>query len=118
MRHSDSHVCKAIHPEVVAAVRAAIPHTADQIVETSRFFKAFGDATRLKILLALAASEMCVCDIAAVLGMQHSAISHQLNTLTRARLVRQRKTGKIVYYSLSDTHVQDMLAQGFEHIKE
>lgn len=117
--HDDTpHECKVIHPEVVAAVRAAVPCTEDQAAAMSRFFKAFGDTTRLKILFALRHAEMCVCDIAAVLGMQHSAISHQLNTLSLARLVRQRKRGKIVYYSLCDAHVESLLTQGLEHINE
>lgn len=118
MIDNDKHECRVIHPEVVAAARAAVSCTEDQAADMSRFFKAFGDTTRLKILLALRRSEMCVCDIAAVLGMQHSAISHQLNTLNQARLVRQRKKGKIVYYSLSDAHVESLLTQGLEHINE
>ncbi len=95
-----------------------MPQDEAMLNELAEFFKVFGDATRIRILFALAAAEMCVCDIAALLGMNHSAISHQLKILSRSKLVRQRREGKLVYYSLSDAHVKRVLAQGFEHISE
>ncbi|MEN6472756.1 MAG: metalloregulator ArsR/SmtB family transcription factor [Syntrophaceae bacterium] len=103
-----------IHPETVKAARSAVPDDGDRVVVLARLFKAYGDPTRLKILFMLAASEMCVCDIAAALGMQHSAVSHQLTVLLRSRLVRQKKQGKAVYYSLSGKHVKALLFQGFD----
>jgi len=78
----------------------------------------FGDTTRIKILYALFASEMCVCDIAALINMTQSAISHQLRILKQARLVKYRKDGKIVYYSLDDEHVKQIFDQGLHHITE
>lgn len=110
--------CRQIHPQTVDMVRGAMPRDDRQFKDLARFFKTFGDATRLKVLIALSSSELCVCDIAAVLGMQHSAISHQLSQLSRQRLVRHRRVGKIIYYSLNDLHVKTMLTQGFEHIGE
>jgi ArsR family transcriptional regulator len=118
MQKASPHACKVIHREVVDRVRKAMPDEEDHISELGRFFKVFGDPTRLKILYALTVSEMCVCDIAALLGMQHSAISHQFTTLNGARLVKQRKRGKVVYYSLRDKHVKTLLSQGLEHITE
>jgi ArsR family transcriptional regulator, lead/cadmium/zinc/bismuth-responsive transcriptional repressor len=110
--------CKQIHPKVVDAVRKAIPKGDHEFKNLARFFKAFGDSTRLKILMALGASEMCVCDIAALLGMQHSPISHQLALLDRERLVRHRREGRVIYYSLNDSHVKTLLRQGFVHMSE
>ena len=82
------------------------------------FFKAFSDKTRLRILTALVTRELCVCDIAALLGMSQSAISHQLRFLKQARLVKSRKSGKTVYYALCDDHIQIILAQGIAHVQE
>ena len=115
---SKKDTCKQIHPQVVSSVRKAIPDEDNQFKDLARFFKTFGDCTRLKILMALSASEMCVCDIAALLEMQHSAISHQLSLLSRERLVKDRREGKVVYYSLKDSHVKTLLYQGFEHMNE
>ena len=81
-------------------------------------FKIFGDVTRLKILYALFDSELCVCDIANELNMSQSAISHQLRTLKTAKLVKNRKEGKIVYYSLDDEHVKHLFDQGLLHVTE
>ena len=82
------------------------------------FFKVFGDSTRVKILYALLQSEMCVCDLAEVLQMTQSAISHQLRVLKQAKLVKNRREGKTVFYSLADGHIQMILNQGMEHISE
>ena len=81
-------------------------------------FKVFGDPTRIRILYALSAGELCVCDIASVLNMTQSAISHQLRVLKQIKLVKFRRDGKTVYYSLADTHVETILSQGLEHVQE
>ena len=82
------------------------------------FYKVFGDATRVKILCVLLESEMCVCDIAQLLGMTQSAISHQLQVLKKSKLVKYRRQGKTVFYSLADAHVRAIIGQGMEHISE
>ncbi|MBR5485572.1 MAG: helix-turn-helix transcriptional regulator [Oscillospiraceae bacterium] len=90
----------------------------ETLYNLAELFKVFGDATRIKILYALFESEMCVCDIACLLGMTQSAISHQLRVLKQSRLVKFRREGKSVIYSLADSHVSTMLGQGMEHIQE
>ena len=82
------------------------------------FYKVFGDATRVKILCVLLKSEMCVCDLAELLGMTQSAISDQLRVLKQMKLVKNRREGKTVYYSLADRHIQAIISQGMEHIQE
>ena len=84
----------------------------------SELFKIFGDPTRLKILFVLFEKEVCVCDIANIVGMQQSAVSHQLRVLKQANLVKYRRDGKTIYYSLSDDHVKTIFAQAKEHIEE
>jgi DNA-binding transcriptional ArsR family regulator len=108
----------AIHTDIVYKIRELMPRNDRVLHELADFFKLFGDSTRIKILFALGASELCVSDIAALLNMNHSAISHQLRILSRSRLVKSRKVGKLVYYSLNDRHIKNVLAQGFEHITE
>ncbi|MDR1324586.1 MAG: metalloregulator ArsR/SmtB family transcription factor [Treponema sp.] len=81
-------------------------------------FKMFGDSTRVRIVSALLHSEMCVCDIAALLGMSKSAISHQLRSLRQTKLVKNRREGKVIYYSLDDDHVKTIFAQGLQHVME
>ncbi len=109
--------CNEIHNEVVEKVSSQMPP--DEILyDLAELFKVFGDSTRVKIICALFESEMCVCDIAQVLGMNQSAISHQLRVLKQSRLVKYRREGKTVYYSLADSHVQAIFNQGFEHITE
>jgi len=88
----------------------------EKLYDLAELFKVFGDTTRIKILHALSEEEMCVCDIAALLGMNQSAISHQLRVLKQAGLVKFRKEGKVVYYSLDDDHVKNIFEQGFIHI--
>ena len=88
------------------------------LYDLSELFKVFGDGTRIKILYALLASEMRVLDIAQVLGMTQSAISHQLRVLKQARLIRFRREGKTMFYALADDHVRTMLGQGMEHVEE
>lgn len=109
--------CEAIHADIVNEVKKRIPKDED-IYDLSDFFKVLGDSTRMKIIWALDESEMCVCDIAVLLNMTKSAISHQLRALRNAELVKFRKEGKTVYYSLKDDHVRDIYEQGMEHIKE
>ena len=106
-----------VHDEIVERVEKVLPDE-QQLLELSEFFKVFGDSTRIKILYVLSQSEMCVCDIATLLQMGQSAISHQLRVLKQMRLVKFRRDGKTVFYSLSDGHIQTILAQGMEHINE
>lgn len=109
--------CEVIHSEAVEEVRQIMP--ADELLyDLADFFKVFGDSTRIKILWALDRSEMCVCDLAVLLNMTKSAISHQLKTLRQEKLVKYRRDGKIVYYSLLDDHVKNILEIGLEHIGE
>lgn len=109
--------CNVIHEEVVNKVRSRMPEE-ENLYDLAELFKVFGDTTRIKILWALAESDMCVCDIAVLLNMTQSAISHQLRVLKQARLVKYRKEGKIVYYSLDDEHVKQIFNQGLIHINE
>lgn len=109
--------CNVIHEDIVAAVKEKMP-LEESLYDLAELFKVFGDTTRIKILWALDESEMCVCDIAALLNMTQSAISHQLRVLKQARLVKNRKDGKIVYYSLDDLHVKQIFNQGLTHISE
>ena len=106
-----------IHEEVVTRVRQAMPD-GDDFYKLSNLYKMYADNTRLKILWALSTEEMCVCDLAALLGMTKSAISHQLKSLRLANLVKNEKEGRNVYYSLVDCHVREMLENGLEHSSE
>lgn len=90
----------------------------EEMQDLADFFKVFGDPTRLKILNVLLCSEMCVYDIAAVLGMSQSAISHQLRVLKQMDLVKNRREGKTIFYALADTHISTILSQGLDHIEE
>ena len=106
-----------IHEDFFQKVKDKMPEE-DVLYSLGEFFKILGDGTRIKILNALFYSEMCVCDIAALLGMTQSAISHQLRVLKQGRLVKHRKEGKSVYYSLDDEHIKHIIEQGLTHIKE
>ena len=106
-----------VHMDAVVLARSSM-HGEEITSAASDFFKAFSDKTRLRILTALVTGELCVCDIAALLGMSQSAISHQLRFLKQARLVKSRKSGKTVYYALCDDHIQTILAQGIAHVQE
>ena len=109
--------CTIIHDDVIEKVKEALPK--DEILyDLAELFKAFGDSTRVKILCALFESEMCVCDLAAILGISQSAVSHQLRTLKSSRLVKFKKVGKVVYYSLEDDHIKHIFNEGFKHIIE
>lgn len=113
----DACTCTIIHEETVEAVSKQM---LSQEISSSLadLFKVFGDATRIRLLHALKCSEMCVCDLAACLGMTHSAISHQLRILKAYNLVKSRKQGKVVYYTLADSHVTAILNTGLEHVNE
>ena len=106
-----------VHDQVVAQVRETLPPE-QTLSDLAELFKIFGDSTRIKILYVLFESEMCVCDIAALLGMTQSAISHQLRALKNARLVSSRREGKTVFYALADDHVKTIIDQGLEHVSE
>jgi DNA-binding transcriptional ArsR family regulator len=101
----------------VRKVRRELGHETDHF-RLAELFKAFADPTRVKILRALAVSELCVCDIAALVGLTQSAVSHQLRFLRVSRLVKYRKDGKMAYYSLDDEHVRLLLDQGLRHVRE
>ena len=105
------------HADVVRQVQNALPEE-ELLYDLAELLKVFGDTTRIKILYVLFEAEMCVCDIAALLNMTVSAISHQLRVLKSARLVRHRREGKTVFYALADQHVRTILAQGMDHIME
>jgi len=109
--------CNIIHQDIVDSVRANMP-AEENLYDVAELFKVFGDTTRIKIICALFESEMCVCDIANLLNMTQSAISHQLRVLKQARLVKYRREGKIVYYSLDDEHIRHIFNQALAHINE
>ena len=106
-----------VHEDVVKAVNERMPEE-DKLYDLAEIFKVFGDSTRIKILYVLFEAEMCVCDIAQLLNMNQSAISHQLKILKQNRLVKSRREGKAVFYSLADGHVRTIINQGMEHINE
>lgn len=109
--------CTIIHEEVVNDVRQHMPDD-DILIDLADIFKVFGDSTRVKILCALFRAEMCVCDISVLLGMTKSSISHQLRILRQSKLVKSRKDGRVVYYSLDDDHVKSIFDQGLSHVCE
>ena len=109
--------CEVIHEEVVNKVRAMMP-VDDSFMALANLYKMFSDPTRVKIMWALHCNEMCVCDLAVLINMTKSAISHQLKSLRLTNLVKFQKQGKVVYYSLADEHVKDIFEKGFAHIHE
>jgi len=108
-------ITKGIHQETVRRVEKQMPDPVD-LYELADLFKLFGDSTRLGILWALSKSEMCVCDLCALLKMKQPAVSHQLKNLKQSRIVKARRDGKIVYYSLDDDHIHSLLTMGMEHV--
>ena len=112
-------MCEAdeLHEAIIAKVKENMPG-ADKVMRVSELFKVFGDITRVNIICALFVGEMCVCDIAAVLGMTQSAISHQLRILNSARLVKYRREGKSVFYSLDDEHISNIFNLAMNHVSE
>lgn len=117
--HYNVECCDFIHAheDLVERVRREMPGE-DLLYDLTELFRIFGDSTRVRIMYVLFASEMCVCDIAQLLGMTQSAISHQLRALKNARLVKARREGKTVFYSLADDHVKTIIDQGIEHVSE
>ena len=109
--------CEVIHQEVVNRIQAQMPPKAD-LAQLGGLYKMFSDSTRINILFALGYGEMCVCDLAVLLGMTKSAISHQLKSLRLANLVHSRREGQVIYYALADEHVREILNMGFEHVTE
>ena len=109
--------CIHVHKELKEQILREIPEE-KKLDDLAAFFKVFGDVTRLRILYALLCSEMCVCDLAQILDMTQSAISHQLRILKQMALVKNRREGKTIFYSLSDGHIATILSQGMEHIEE
>lgn len=106
-----------VHEELLADVRAKMPQE-EELYDLSELFKVFGDSTRIRILFVLFEAEVCVCDLAAALGMTQSAVSHQLKILKQSKLVKSRREGKSIFYSLADGHVRTIIDQGLEHIEE
>ena len=109
--------CEAIHEDIVKRVRSTMPPI-EELYRLAKVYKVFGDTTRIRILWALFEAEMCVCDIAYLLNMTQSSISHQLRLLKQTKLVKSRRNGKIIFYSLDDDHVKMIFSQGLLHAKE
>ena len=106
-----------VHADKVERIHAQMPPE-DQLYDLAELFKAFGDTTRIRILFVLFEAEVCVCDLAEALHMTQSAISHQLAILRNSRLVKARREGKQVFYSLADDHVRTIIQQGLDHVEE
>ena len=108
---------REVHEELLKLVNEQLPPE-DDLLDLAELFKVFGDSTRIRILFVLREAEVCVCDLAEALNMTQSAISHQLAILKRNKLVKSRREGKSVFYSLSDDHVRTIISQGMDHISE
>ncbi len=106
-----------VHQDLLNIVNATMPDETE-LYDLAELFKIFGDSTRIRILFVLFEAEVCVCDLASVLNMTQSAVSHQLKILKQNKLVKSRREGKSVFYSLADDHVRTIIAQGQEHIEE
>ncbi len=119
MAKNDIECCEAIevHEDLLNIVTNTLPDE-NSLFDLAELFKVFGDSTRIRILFVLFETEVCVCDLAQVLNMTQSAISHQLRILKQSKLVKSRREGKSIFYSLADEHVRTIIAQGCEHIKE
>lgn len=119
MAINDVECCEAceVHEDLLKKINKKMPDE-DELCDLAELFKVFGDSTRIRILFVLFESEVCVCDLANILNMTQSAISHQLRILKQAKLVKSRREGKSVFYSLADGHVSTIIAQGREHIEE
>jgi DNA-binding transcriptional ArsR family regulator len=116
-RHSEIYLCNIIHPITVRKVTKQMPSESN-LNDMAEFFKLFSDRTRVGILCALSKSEMCVCDLSMLLKVKQSAISQHLKNLRQMRVVRTRRDGKVVFYSLDDDHIHTVLKFGLEHIQE
>jgi len=110
-------ITKGIHRDIIRSVKKSMPDPI-HLYDLADLFKLFGDSTRLGILWALSESEMCVCDLCALLKMKQPAVSHQLKNLKQTRVVKSRRDGKVIYYSLDDDHIRKLLNLGMEHILE
>jgi len=110
-------ITKGIHRDTIRTVKRNMPDPV-AIYDLADLFKLFGDSTRLGILWALSEAEMCVCDLCALLKMKQPAVSHQLRNLKQSRIVKARRDGKVIYYSLDDEHIRELLNCGMEHIRE
>ena len=119
MAHDEIESCGYlhVHEETVERVQRELADE-EQLLRLAELFKVFGDGTRVRILSVLLTAEVCVCDIARLLGMTQSAVSHQLRILKQAHLIRARREGKTVFYALADDHVATLLRQGMEHVCE
>ena len=119
MADRDTPSCEFMHAheDVINQVNENMPEE-EILYDLAELFKVFGDSTRIKILYVLFEAELCVCDIAQLLGMSMSAISHQLRVLKQSQLVKYRRDGKTVFYSLADDHVTSIIGQGMEHVNE
>ena len=106
-----------VHEELLSVVRENMPQE-ETLYDLAELFKVFGDSTRIRILFVLFEAEVCVCDLAEALGMTQSAVSHQLKILKQSKLVKARREGKSIFYSLSDGHVRTIIDQGLEHVNE
>ena len=108
---------QCIHPGVIQTVVGKMPENR-ALVQLADFYKLFGDGTRVRILAALSTAELCVCDLSILLDMKQPAVSHQLRILRQARIVKARRDGRVVYYSLLDDHIRNVLSVGLEHLGE
>jgi len=106
-----------VHQELLKIINEKMPRE-EELYDLAELFKIFGDSTRIRILFVLFEAEVCVCDLAAALNMTQSAVSHQLKILKQNKLVKSRREGKSVFYSLADGHVREIIDQGREHIEE
>ena len=106
-----------VHEELLKVVQEKMPEE-ERLYDLAELFKVFGDSTRIRILFVLFEAEVCVCDLAEALNMTQSAISHQLKILKQNKLVKSRREGKSIFYSLADGHVRTMIDQGMEHVEE
>lgn len=108
---------QCVHEDIIKKVMQVVPDE-ESLFEAAELLKVFGDSTRIRIIFVLCQSEMCVCDIAKLLGMTQSAISHQLRVLKQARLVKSRRDGKTIFYSIADEHVKTIFYYAMEHVME
>lgn len=119
VHNHDAECCEVteVHTDLLKKVNETMP-AETELYDLAELFKVFGDSTRIRILFVLFEAEVCVCDLAQVLNMTQSAISHQLKILKQSKLVKSRREGKSIFYSLADEHVRTIIAQGCEHIEE
>ena len=119
MEERKDEICEGceVHEDLLKIVNETLPEETE-LYDLAELFKVFGDSTRIRILFVLFEAEVCVCDLAKVLNMTQSAISHQLRILKQNKLVKNRREGKSIFYSLADDHVRTIIAQGQEHIEE